>query len=129
MPSSHAVTRGIHVDVDARFSPEHSSPARRHWFFLYTITITNHSDVTVQLLSRVWSIEDEDGRVEQVRGPGVVGEQPVLMPGESFEYTSGVPLTTASGTMQGTYRMLTPTGDQFDADIAPFALRGPYTVH
>lgn len=129
MPSSHAVTRGIHVSVEVRFSPEHSAPARHHWFFLYTITITNQSDLTVQLVSRVWHIEDQDGHVEHVHGPGVIGEQPVLMPGESFEYTSGCPLTTPTGTMQGTYQMITPTGEQFDAEIAPFALRGPYSVH
>lgn len=123
------MTRGINVTVQARFSPEHSAPARRHWFFLYTITIANESDVTVQLLSRHWTITDEDGHVEEVRGPGVVGEQPVLMPGESFEYTSGCPLTTPSGHMQGTYQMITPTGEQFDAVVARFHLQGPYTVH
>jgi ApaG protein len=129
MASSHATTQGISITVDARFSPEHSAPSRRHWFFLYTITITNESDLTVQLVSRHWIITDEDGRVEDVRGPGVVGEQPVLMPGERFEYTSGCPLTTPSGRMHGTYQMVTPTGDRFDAVIAPFDLRGPYTVH
>lgn len=129
MASSHATTQGISVTVDARFSPEHSAPSRRHWFFLYTITITNESDLTVQLVSRHWIITDEDGRVEEVRGPGVVGEQPVLMPGEHFEYTSGCPLTTPTGEMHGTYQMVSPTGERFDAVIAPFQLRGPYTVH
>ncbi len=117
------------MTVDARFAPEHSAPARRHWFFLYTITIANESDVTVQLVSRHWIITDEDGHVEEVRGPGVVGEQPVLMPGERFEYTSGCPLTTPSGEMHGTYQMVTPSGERFEAVIAPFQLRGPYTVH
>lgn len=129
MASSHATTQGISVTVDARFSPEHSAPSRRHWFFLYTITITNESDLTVQLVSRHWIITDEDGRVEEVRGPGVVGEQPLLMPGEHFEYTSGCPLTTPTGEMHGTYQMVSPTGERFDAVIAPFQLRGPYTVH
>lgn len=129
MASSHATTQGISVTVDARFSPEHSAPSRRHWFFLYTITISNESDLTVQLVSRHWIITDEDGRVEEVRGPGVVGEQPVLMPGEQFEYTSGCPLTTPTGEMHGTYQMVSPTGERFDAVIAPFQLRGPYTVH
>jgi ApaG protein len=129
MASSHATTQGISVTVDARFAPEHSAPARRHWFFLYTITIANESDVTVQLVSRHWIITDEDGHVEEVRGPGVVGEQPVLMPGERFEYTSGCPLTTPSGEMHGTYQMVTPSGERFEAVIAPFHLRGPYTVH
>ena len=129
MSSSQSTTNGITITVDARFSPEHSSPARRHWFFLYTITIANASDVTVQLLSRHWIITDEEGHVEEVQGPGVVGEQPVLMPGDAFEYTSGCPLTTPTGEMHGTYQLVTPTGEQFDAVIAPFQLRGPYTVH
>lgn len=129
MASSHATTQGISITVDARFSPEHSAPSRRHWFFLYTITISNESDLTVQLVSRHWIITDDDGRVEEVRGPGVVGEQPVLMPGEHFEYTSGCPLTTPTGEMHGTYQMVSPTGERFDAVIAPFRLRGPYTVH
>lgn len=129
MPSSYANTRGIGVTVDARFSPEHSAPPRNHWFFLYTITIANTSDVTVQLVSRHWTITDENGLVEEVQGPGVVGEQPVLMPGESYEYTSGCPLSTPTGQMHGTYQMVTPTGEQFEAVIAPFVLRGPYTVH
>lgn len=123
------MTRGIRVSVDARFSPEHSAPDRHHWFFLYTITIENTGDLTVQLLTRHWIITDAGGRVEEVRGPGVVGEQPVLMPGESFEYTSGCPLTTASGSMVGTYQMITPNGEEFDVEIAKFDLRGPYTVH
>lgn len=129
MSSSTATTRGIRVTVDARFSPEHSSPERAHWFFLYTITIENTSDLTVQLLTRHWIITDGEGRVEEVQGPGVVGEQPVLMPGESFEYTSGCPLTTPLGSMVGTYQMVTPTGESFDVEIARFDLRGPYTVH
>lgn len=129
MSSSIATTRGIRVTVDARFSPEHSAPERAHWFFLYTITIENTSDLTVQLLTRHWIITDGEGRVEEVQGPGVVGEQPVLMPGESFEYTSGCPLTTPLGSMIGTYQMVTPTGEGFDVEIAKFELRGPYTVH
>ncbi|MBA2356063.1 MAG: Co2+/Mg2+ efflux protein ApaG [Acidobacteria bacterium] len=129
MSSSSAVTRGIRVSVDARFSSEHSAPERQHWFFLYTITIENTSDLTVQLLTRHWVITDGDGRVEEVRGPGVVGEQPVLMPGESFEYTSGCPLGTPLGRMVGTYQLVTPTGEGFDVEIAAFDLRGPYTVH
>jgi ApaG protein len=129
MSSSTATTRGIRVSVDARFSPEHSNPERQHWFFLYTIRIENAGDLTVQLQSRHWIITDGDGRVEEVRGPGVVGEQPVLMPGEAFEYTSGCPLTTPLGSMVGTYQMIAPTGETFDVEIAKFDLRGPYTVH
>ena len=83
----------------------------------------------MQLQTRHWIITDGDGRVEEVQGPGVVGEQPVLMPGESFEYTSGCPLPTPTGSMVGTYQMITPTGERFDVEIAKFDLRGPYTVH
>jgi len=129
MSSSTATTRGIRVSVDARFSAEHSAPERQHWFFLYTIRIENKGDLTVQLQTRHWIITDGDGRVEEVRGPGVVGEQPVLMPGESFEYTSGCPLTTPLGSMAGTYQMASPTGETFDVEIGKFDLRGPYTVH
>jgi ApaG protein len=125
----HHTTLARRSAVSQPWHPEHSAPARRHWFFLYTITIANESDVTVQLVSRHWIITDEDGHVEEVRGPGVVGEQPVLMPGERFEYTSGCPLTTPSGEMHGTYQMVTPSGERFEAVIAPFHLRGPYTVH
>jgi ApaG protein len=126
MASSHATTQGISITVDARFSPEHSAPSRRHWFFLYTITITNESDLTVQLVSRHWIITDEDGRVEDVRGPGVVGEQPVLAPGERFEYTSGTPLPTPSGIMVGSYEMERQDGSRFDVAIPAFSLDSPY---
>jgi ApaG protein len=129
MATSTSTTRGIRIDVDARFSPEHSDPGRQHWFFLYTVTIRNEGDLTVQLESRHWIITDASGQTEEVRGPGVVGEQPVLMPGASFEYTSGCPLRTAAGAMHGTYTMVTPTGERFDARIAAFRLQGPYTVH
>jgi ApaG protein len=129
MATSSCTTRGIRIGVEARFSAEHSAPARQHWFFLYTVTVANEGEVTVQLESRHWVIADATGRVENVRGPGVVGEQPVLMPGESFEYTSGCPLTTPTGEMRGSYTMVTPTGERFEAVIAPFRLQGPYTVH
>lgn len=129
MSASTTTTRGIRVSVEARFSAEHSAPERQHWFFLYTIHIENTSELTVQLQSRHWTITDGDGHVEEVHGPGVVGEQPVLMPGESFEYTSGCPLTTPLGSMAGSYQMVTPNGESFDVEIARFDLRGPYTVH
>jgi len=129
MSTSTATTRGIRVSVDARFSAEHSAPERQHWFFLYSIRIENLSDLTVQLQSRHWFITDGEGHVEEVRGPGVVGEQPVLMPGGSFEYTSGCPLTTPLGSMVGSYEMVTPTGEAFEVEIGQFDLRGPYTVH
>jgi ApaG protein len=129
MASSEALTRGVRVRVTARYSADHSHPASSRWFFLYTVTISNESDETVQLVSRHWIITDATGHIEEVRGPGVVGQQPVLEPGQSFEYTSGCPLTSPYGSMHGTYQMVTASGGRFDAEIASFSLRGPYTVH
>jgi len=129
MFTSEAITRGIRVQVLAEYSPERSQPARSQWFFLYTIRITNEGAESVQLVTRHWIITDANGQVEEIRGPGVVGEQPVLEPGQSFEYTSGCPLATSFGTMRGTYQMLTRSGGSFDAQIAEFALSEPYTVH
>lgn len=123
MSSSETVTRGVRVHVEARFSPNHSDPKKREWFFLYTIQIKNEASTTVQLVNRHWVITDAHGHVEEVRGPGVVGKQPVLKSGESFEYTSGCPLKTPFGSMRGSYEMVSETGDRFDAAIAPFALR------
>ena len=102
---------------------------RGQWFFLYTVTISNESDAVVQLISRHWIITDGYGDVEEVKGPGVVGEQPVLEPGQAFQYTSGCPLPTEFGTMHGTYQMATSDGDSFDAEIAPFTLSRPHAVH
>ena len=123
MSSSQAVTRGVRVEVRARFSASRSDPKKREWFFLYTILIKNEARETVQLVSRHWVITDAHGQVEEVRGPGVVGKQPVLKTGESFEYTSGCPLKTPFGSMRGSYEMVTDAGEHFDASIAPFALR------
>ncbi len=129
MFSSEAVTRGVRVQVLSEYSPERSAPASGQWFFLYTIEITNEGADTVQLISRHWIITDAEGRIEEVRGPGVVGHQPVLAPGDSFTYTSGCPLTTPFGKMEGTYQMVTADGETFEAKIAPFTLSEPYTVH
>jgi ApaG protein len=130
MFTSEAVTRGVRVSVLSEYAPDRSRPSQQQWFFLYTITITNEGRETVQLASRHWIITDGAGRVEEVRGPGVVGQQPVLAPGESFTYTSGCPLTTPFGTMQGTYQMIVKDGGAaFEAEIAPFTLSEPYTVH
>ena len=129
MFTSEAISRGVRVQVESQYDPERSEPARNQWFFLYTIRITNDGTETVQLLTRHWIITDGDGKVEEVRGPGVVGKQPILKSGESFEYTSGCPLGTAFGIMEGTYQMVTESGDKFDAKIAPFTLSAPYTVH
>jgi ApaG protein len=128
--TSEAVTNSVRVEVESQYAPEHSQPFQSQWFFYYTVRITNESDETVQLLSRHWIITDANGHIDEVRGPGVVGEQPVLAPGESFQYTSGCPLKTSTGVMHGTYQMtFTEGGERFDIEIAPFALHEPYTVH
>jgi ApaG protein len=129
MFTSEATTRGVRVSVVSEYSMSRSKPDAHQWFFLYTITIANESTETVQLLSRHWIITDGKGQVEEVKGPGVVGEQPVLAPGQSFTYTSGCPLGTSFGKMEGTYQMVTRAGERFDVQIAPFTLSEPYTVH
>ena len=128
MAASEASTRGIRVEVEARYAPEHSQPGRR-WFFLYTIRISNEGEETVQLVSRHWIITDATGHVEEVRGAGVVGEQPVLEPGDEYEYTSGCPLDTPMGSMEGRYEMVWESGGSFDAEIARFELRQPTALH
>ena len=129
MFNSEALTRGIRVRVQSEYSPDQSAPSKNQWFFLYTVTISNEGADTVQLLTRHWIITDGTGHIEEVRGPGVVGKQPTLKPGESFEYTSGCPLSTPFGVMEGTYQMVTQDGERFDVKIAPFTLSEPYTVH
>lgn len=129
MTSSTATTRDIRVDVRAALMAERSNPDDGEWFFAYEITIQNLGAETVQLLSREWIITDAAGRVEIVRGPGVVGHQPRLRPAEGFQYTSGCPLTTAFGSMKGKYRMVTEAGEQFDIDVAEFALVDPNAVN
>ncbi len=127
--SSEAITRSIRVHVEPQFDPHRSHPAGGQWFFLYTVTIENRGRETVQLRSRHWVITDGTGRVEEVRGPGVVGKQPVLAPGQSFSYTSGCPLRTDVGKMEGSYQMVTSAGESFDIAIAPFTLCAPGLVH
>ncbi len=122
-------TRGVRVSVSATYSPEHSEPKRREWFFLYTVRIANEGSETVQLLNRHWVITNASGDTEEVRGPGVVGRQAVLPPGESFEYPSGCPLGTPFGCMQGSYEMVTAAGERFEAEIASFALMEPGSLH
>lgn len=126
---SEAVTQGIRVEVQSQYVPERSDPEQGQWFFVYRIRISNESSEAVQLISRHWIITDANGHVEEVQGPGVVGEQPRLDPGQSFEYTSGCPLPTAFGTMEGTYQMVRGDGVQFDARIAAFTLAEPTAVH
>jgi ApaG protein len=127
--TSEAITNNVRVEVESQYAPGHSQPFQDKWSFHYTIRITNEGDDTVQLLSRHWFFSDSNGEVQEVRGPGVVGEQPVLAPGEAFEYTSGCTLKTSTGTMRGTYQMVTEDGLHFDVEIAPCALVEPYTVH
>ncbi|MEO8033943.1 MAG: Co2+/Mg2+ efflux protein ApaG [Acidobacteriota bacterium] len=126
---SDVTTRGIRVQVESSYIEERSEPQDSYYFFAYRITISNVGMETAQLLSREWIITDSDGDVERVQGPGVVGEQPVLRPGESFEYTSFCPLRTSVGSMQGTYTMQTTTGEKFEAEIAPFTLAVPGVVN
>lgn len=120
-----AVTRGIEVSVTPIYLPERSAPEESRYFWAYRVTIDNQSDEFVQLLSRYWHITDGNGRVEEVRGPGVVGEQPELDPGDSFQYTSGCPLTTPSGIMVGRYTMRNAKGEMFEIDIPAFSLDVP----
>jgi len=129
VPTSEAVTRQIRVNVESRHDPQRSDEDEGRWFFVYTIRIANEGSETVQLLSRHWIITDANGEVQHVRGPGVVGEQPRLEPGQAFEYSSGCPLTTPFGTMHGTYQMVTGSGEPFDVEIAPFALSLPYAIN
>lgn len=126
---SEAVTQGVRVHVRSRFHEEQSDPANRFWFFSYTVRITNEGDHPVKLLSRHWVITDATGHEEHVRGPGVVGQQPLLQPGESFEYTSGCPLTTSMGTMHGSYQMQADDDPAFDAAVAPFTLADPLSLN
>jgi ApaG protein len=124
-PVFEAKTRGIVVRVAASYLPNKSDPVEGKHFWAYMIEIENHGDETVQLLSRHWIIRDSFNRVEEFTGAGVVGEQPTLKPRDAFRYTSGVPLNAPSGTMRGTYQMLTDAGDAFDAEIPEFSLDLP----
>jgi ApaG protein len=120
-----AVTRNIAVTVSPRFMPERSSSQQSRYFWAYTIEIRNHGNATVQLKTRHWVITNGIGQTQEVRGAGVVGEEPVLEPGAAFEYTSGVPLPTPSGFMTGTYGMVTLDGERFEIEIPAFSLDSP----
>lgn len=120
------VTRGIRVRVTPQYLEEESSPEKDRFFWAYTIDISNEGSETVQLRSRHWRITDADGKTEEVRGPGVVGQTPVLTPGNSFRYTSGCPLDTPSGIMVGTYQMTTEAGELFNVAIPAFSLDCPH---
>jgi ApaG protein len=120
-----AITRQIEVTVEPNFLPDQSSVEKRRFVWSYTVVITNAGPETVQLKARHWVITDAVGHIEEVRGDGVIGEQPVLAPGERFEYTSGVPLPTASGFMAGTYQMVTDSGEPFVIKVPDFSLDSP----
>ena len=126
---SDTTTRGIRIQVNSTYVPEQSSARDNHYLFAYHIRITNVGNETAQLISREWIITSADGEVERVKGPGVVGEQPVLQPGGSFEYTSYCPLKTSVGSMHGSYQMVTAAGEKFEALIAPFTLAAPHALH
>ena len=127
--TSSATTNGVLVQVQSQYLEDQSQPAARRFVFAYEITITNNGTEVVQLQSRHWIITDGLGEVEEVKGPGVVGEQPVLGPGESFRYQSGAVLPTARGTMRGTYEMHRADGAQFNAEIAEFLLERPFSLN
>ena len=126
--SYEATTRDIIVRVSPTFVDDDSSPVQDYYFWSYAVEIVNNSSQTVQLRSRYWKITDAEGRTEEVRGAGVVGEQPILDPGESYHYTSGAPLRTPSGLMQGAYQMETEDGESFDVAIPTISLDSPYTL-
>lgn len=122
-------TRGIQIRIRSEFVPERSSPRDSSYLFQYHVRISNVGTETAQLISREWIITNAEGEVERVKGPGVVGEQPILHPGQSFEYTSYCPLKTAVGSMQGSYQMVTSDGERFDAMISPFTLAVPNALN
>jgi ApaG protein len=122
-----AITRGIRIRVEPRYMEEQSSPEDSHFVWSYTVEISNDGTETVQLKSRIWRITDALGRTEEVRGPGVVGQTPVIAPGKSFHYSSGCPLKTPQGIMVGSYQMTDEAGELFDVAIPAFSLDSPYT--
>jgi len=117
------------VEVETTYIAEQSSPEQSRYAFAYTITIRNHGTIPARLLSRHWIITDANGKVEEVRGEGVVGEQPYLKPGDGFRYTSGTVIDTPVGSMQGNYQMIADDGKEFDSPIAPFSLSMPHALH
>lgn len=119
----------IHIEVTPAYLKEQSDPSNNHYVFSYTVTIRNDGDQPARLLARHWIITDGDGLVQEVRGDGVIGEQPHLMPGEGFQYTSGTFMNTPVGTMQGSYQMIADDGEKFDAEIPSFTLSVPNVLH
>ncbi|MCR8922317.1 Co2+/Mg2+ efflux protein ApaG [Dasania sp. GY-MA-18] len=129
MTASNPSNNPIAINVATAFLAEQSAPEYDRYAFSYTITITNNGEENVQLLSRHWLITDSDNRVQEVRGEGVVGQQPTIPPGESYQYTSGAILETAAGTMEGSYQMISASGELFEAPIATFSLIHPSALH
>ena len=129
MRTSDTTTRGIRIEVQSMYMPERSSPKDSEYLFEYHVRISNTGSETAQLISREWIITNADGEVERIKGPGVVGEQPVLAPGTAFEYRSFCPLKTSVGSMQGSYQMVAANGEHFDAVIAPFTLAIPNALN
>ncbi len=121
------ITRDIEITVLPEFVPERSDADEGQYFWAYTVEIANQGETTVQVTARHWKITDANGLLEEVKGAGIVGEQPVLKPGEIFRYTSGCPLTTSSGIMAGTYQVVDEGGTTFDAEIPTFSLDSPFT--
>ncbi len=122
----HQITNSIKVTVNPVYLEDQSSPSEEHYVWAYQVTIENLGDETVQLRNRAWSITDASGHTQEVRGPGVVGEQPILGPGDSFEYTSGTPLKTPSGLMVGSYEMESEAGARFNVPVPAFSLDSPH---
>lgn len=127
-PIYSRITRDIEITVLPEFAPDRSDEARGQFFWLYTVEIANQGQTSIQVTHRHWKITDANGRLEEVQGKGVVGEQPVLQPGEVFRYTSGCPLPTSSGLMVGTYRIVDEGGDVFEAEVPMFSLDQPSTA-
>lgn len=122
---STAVTEGIRVTMTPHYVPSRSNPDAHQYFFAYTVVIRNEGDAPARLVTRHWIITDGRGSIQEVKGPGVIGQTPRLAPGESFEYTSACPLPTPRGTMHGSYRMVRDDGSHFDAEVAPCVLAAP----
>lgn len=127
--TSTAITDGIRVTVTSRYLPEQSVPRAHRYVWAYTVRIVNEGQSAARLVSRHWIITDAHAKVEEVKGPGVVGEQPHLQPGQSFQYTSGCMLATSRGSMRGTYQMVRDEGTEFDAEVAAFALELPTSLN
>lgn len=122
-------TNKINIEVSPAYLADQSDPSNDHYVFSYTVTIRNEGKEPARLLTRHWVITDGDGQVQEVRGEGVIGKQPVLAPGEDFSYTSGTFMHTPVGTMRGSYQMVTDSGEKFEADIPGFTLSVPNTLH